>query len=156
MCNFKPMENQDMTLEELNRLCRNTFVDHLGIRFTEFDGQQIAGIIEIKSVHLQPQGVVHGGLYISFAETLAGAGSALLLEGTNKIALGNTINSQHISPVRSGKITGVGKLIYQGITKHIWDVEIRDDSGKLISVSRVTNSIKELSQINDQGRESDD
>jgi hypothetical protein len=26
--------------------------------------------------------------------------------------------------------------------KHIWDVEIKDEEGKIISISRVTNSVK--------------
>lgn len=134
-----------MTIEELNQYCQNSFVEHLGIRFTEYDDDSIVGIIDIAALHLQPAGVVHGGVYITLAETLAGAGSSLLLD-QDHIALGSTINSQHIASVKNGKITGIATIIYKGTFKHIWDVKITDDLGKLISISRVTNSIKELTK----------
>lgn len=133
-----------MTIEELNQICIDSFVDHLGIQFTRFDQTSLTGHIDLKPHHLQPQGVVHGGVYIAFAETIAGAGSAMLIEDQQKVALGNTVTSHHIAPARSGRIIATGSLVHEGITKHIWDVEIKDDSGKLISLSRVINSIKDL------------
>lgn len=131
-----------MTLQEINRICQNNFSDHLGISITAFTGETITGILEITPIHQQPQGFVHGGVYLSLAETIAGAGSLLLVHSEGKVALGNSVNSQHLAAVKEGKLTCTGRLIYKGIFKHIWDVEITDDSGKLISVSRVTNSIK--------------
>ena len=133
-----------MTIEELNNFCINSFVDHLGIFFTDFQGNRISGEVEIGSQHLQPLGVVHGGVYLSIAETLAGAGSALIIEKQGKIAYGSTVTSQHIASVTSGKLLATGDLIHEGIFKHIWDIKITDGSGKLISISRVTNSIKVL------------
>lgn len=140
-----------MTLEKLNEYCEGSFVEFLGIKFTAFDSESITAIIEIGDDHHQPAGIVHGGVYISLAETLAGAGSSLLLEGESKVALGTTVNSQHIASVAKGRLTGVARIIHQGIFKHIWDVKISDEFGKLISICRVTNSIKELSQTKDQG-----
>ncbi len=138
-----------MTIEELNTICRNSFVDHLGICFTEFTGEQVKAYIDITAFHLQPQGVVHGGVYISMAETLAGAGSMLILDTENKAALGTTINSQHLASMKEGRITATGTLIHKSTFKHIWDIKISDGSGKLISISRVTNSIKDLNHSND-------
>jgi len=135
-----------MTIDELNDICKNSFVDHIGIRFTQFDSERITGEIELKSHHMQPGGVVHGGVYLSIAETVAGAGSQLMVMDEGKAAYGVTVNSQHIAPVTDGKITATGKLIHKGIFKHTWDIEITDGSGKLISISRVTNSIKPIDQ----------
>lgn len=136
-------------IEELNRICKNSFVDHLEIQFTEYDGKRIVATIEVSNYHLQPKGVVHGGVYISMAETIAGAGSSLLVESEGKIALGTTVNSQHIASKKEGKIIATGELIHKGTFKHIWDIKITDESGKLISISRVTNSIKDLNHTKD-------
>ena len=141
-----------MTIEELNKICRSSFVDHLGIRFVSFDGKSIAGKIELGALHLQPVGVVHGGVYIPLAETLAGAGSMLLVESEGKLAFGTSVNSQHIASVSKGVIHAVGEIIHKGSFKHIWDVKISDENGKLISISRVTNSIKENNYSEDQNR----
>jgi len=137
---------EKLNTEILNEVCRKSFVEHLGIRFTSFDGKTLEGEIHISSYHLQPVGVVHGGVYLSFAETLAGGGSALILSDENKAAFGNTVSSQHLAPVKDGLIIGKATIRHQGIFKHIWDIEITDASGKLISLSRVTNSIKILDQ----------
>lgn len=145
-----------MTIEELNNACKNSFIDHIGIRFTQFEGATITGEIELSDFHLQPGGVIHGGVYISIAETIAGAGSTLLVMDEGKTALGTTINSQHIASVKEGKIVATGKLIHKGTFKHIWDIEITDHSGKLISISRVTNSIKDLEHTTEKRRISDE
>lgn len=140
-----------MTIKELNDYCAGSFVELLGMKFTDVDAERISATIDIRADHFQPAGVVHGGVYVGMAETLAGAGSSLILEGEAKIALGTTVNSQHIASASEGKLTGVATIIHQGIFKHIWDVKISDDIGKLISICRVTNSIKELKKTKDQG-----
>lgn len=139
--------DSDHIVSKLNQLCKNSFVDHLGIQFTNSAENTLEAYIELKPHHFQPKGFVHGGVYMAFAETLAGAGSALIAEAEGKLALGASINSQHIAPAKGGMILGKATLTYQGITKHVWDVEISDENGKLISLSRVNNSIKEFSQI---------
>ena len=133
-----------MILEELNKRCENSFVEYLGIRFTEYDGCKIGAEIEIQDHHKQPVGVVHGGVYLSFAETIAGAGSAVMVEKSGKTAFGTVVNGQHLASVRGGIIRARAELSYKGEFKHIWDVKISDADGKLISLCRVTNSIKEL------------
>ena len=133
-----------MTIEELNNRCKGTFLEHLGIRFISFrDGVMTAELV-IDDRHLLPQGYVHGGVYLSMAESVAGAGSLLMVHEEGKTALGSTVNSQHIAAAREGKLFCTGRLIHKAIYKHIWDMEIKDDSGKLISINRVSNSIKEI------------
>jgi acyl-coenzyme A thioesterase PaaI-like protein len=56
--------------------------------------------------------------------------------------LGSSVNSQHLAPARKGTLTAKATLLVKADFKHIWDVKIKDDTGKLISISRVTNSIK--------------
>jgi acyl-coenzyme A thioesterase PaaI-like protein len=38
------------------------------------------------------------------------------------------------------------RIVAKADFKHVWDVEIKDDQGKLISISRVTNSVKPKNQ----------
>jgi len=60
--------------------------------------------------------------------------------------LGSSVNSQHIAPAREGKLMARASLVVKADFKHVWDVTIKDDSGKLISISRVTNSVKPRKQ----------
>ena len=55
---------------------------------------------------------------------------------------GSAVNGQHLTPARNGTLFALARLTVKTDFKHVWDVEIKDDAGKLISISRVTNSVK--------------
>jgi len=131
-----------MTIEEMNRACKNTFMELLGIKFTAATESSLEARMPITPELYQPMEVVHGGALISLAESVGSGASFLLVDPELFDVLGSLVNSQHIAPARKGTLCAKAKLVVKADFKHIWDVEIRDDSGKLISISRVTNSIK--------------
>jgi len=131
-----------MTIEEINRACKDTFMELLGIEFTHASESSLEARMPITPALYQPMAVVHGGALISLAESVGSAASFLLVDPENFNVLGSSVNSQHIAPARTGILFAKASLLVKAAYKHIWDVEIRDDAGKLISVSRVTNSIK--------------
>jgi len=131
-----------MTLEEINKSLAGTFMELLNIRFTHWNGERVEAEMPILPSLYQPTGVVHGGALISLAETVGGAGSFLSVDPEEFDVYGSVINSQHLSPAREGMLYASAALVYKGDFKHIWDVEIKDDGGKLISISRVTNSVR--------------
>ena len=131
-----------MTIDEINKACKNTFMDFLGIEFTSATESSLEARMPITPKLYQPMEVVHGGALISLAESVGSAASFLLVDPEKFNVLGSVVNSQHIAPARKGMLYAKAKLLVKGDFKHIWDVEIKDDSGKLISISRVTNSIK--------------
>ena len=131
-----------MTIEELNRICRGTYMDLLNIEFTAFSDSFVEADMKITPALCQPMGVVHGGALISLAESAGSAGSMLQVDPEKFNVFGSVVNSQHLSPARKGTLHARATIVSKGDFKHIWDVEIRDDQGQLISISRVTNSIK--------------
>ena len=131
-----------MTIEQINRACKDTFMELLGIEFTKASETSLEAIMPITPALYQPMEVVHGGALISLAESVGSAASFLLVDPEHFNVLGSSVNSQHISPARKGTLVAKATLLMKAQFKHIWDVEIKDDAGKLISISRVTNSIK--------------
>lgn len=131
-----------MTIDEINAASKNTFMDFLGIEFTDASESSLEARMPITPKLYQPMEVVHGGALISLAESVGSAASFLLVDPEHFNVLGSVVNSQHIAPARKGTLYAKASLLVKADFKHIWDVEIRDDSGKLISISRVTNSIK--------------
>ena len=53
------------------------------------------------------------------------------------------VTGDHLATADKGYVFGEAKLIREGRTTHIWDVEIKDEEDNLISICRVTNIIKE-------------
>jgi 1,4-dihydroxy-2-naphthoyl-CoA hydrolase len=131
-----------MTIEEINRICKGTLMDLLNIEFTGYTDSSVEAVMKITSDLFQPTGTVHGGALISLAESVGSAGSFLLVDPEKYQVFGSVINSQHLNPAREGTLHARAKLVAKADFKHIWDVEIKDDQGKLISISRVTNSVK--------------
>lgn len=131
-----------MTIQEINKICRGTFIEYLNIEFTACSESHIEAVMKISPNHYQPAGFVHGGALISLAETVGSAGSFLLVDPAKFNVFGSVVNSQHLNPAKQGSLHARAVIVVKADFKHVWDVEIKDDDGKLISISRVTNSVK--------------
>jgi len=135
-----------MTLKDINEHCKGTLIDLLNIEFTGYSDTTVEACMKITPDLYQPMGLVHGGALISLAETVGSAGSFLAVDPDRFNVLGSVVNSQHLASAREGTLYAVARMVVKGDFKHVWDVEIKDDEGKLISISRVTNSIKPKKQ----------
>lgn len=132
-----------MNIEQINQVCKNTFISHLEIEFVDFGDNYITAKMPVNSKKIQPMGVLHGGASLALAETVAGAGSVLLVDETKFNIFGLQVTGNHLATVTGGTLTAKGEIVHKGQSTHVWDVKITSDEGKLISVSRVTNIIKE-------------
>ncbi|HPE77273.1 MAG TPA: PaaI family thioesterase [Draconibacterium sp.] len=130
-------------IDQLNDFCANSMIGVLGIVFTHFKINSIHATMPVNNKTCQPNGILHGGASLAFAESLAGAGSYLLIDREKYNAFGMQVSGNHISSVDKGELIGDAQLIHKGKTTHIWEVKISDDNNKLISVVRVTNIITE-------------
>lgn len=97
----------------------------------------------VNSNTLQPLGYLHGGASLALAETVGSAGSLFSIDTNKYIAFGMNVSGNHVSSIREGLLTATATIIHRGKTSHVWDVEIKNEEGKLISVVRVTNAIVE-------------
>jgi 1,4-dihydroxy-2-naphthoyl-CoA hydrolase len=132
-----------MTIQEINDFCKNSLIEHLDIRFTEVgEGLLVAQMPVHPSTH-QPMGYLHGGASLALAETVGSAGSVLITDLGRYNVFGTQVSGNHVATARDGYVVATGRLVHKGRTMHIWDIEIRDHNGKLISMARVTNAIVE-------------
>jgi uncharacterized protein (TIGR00369 family) len=135
-----------MTINDINESIKGTFMEKLHMKFTAFSEGRMEAEMPVTPDIMQPVGVVHGGALISLAESVGGAGSFLSVDPERFSIYGAVVNSQHLSPATGGVLYAVGRLVVKADFKHVWDVEIKDGEGKLISISRVTNSVKPRNQ----------
>ncbi len=130
-----------LTAQQLNSISQNTLMETLQINYLEVQqGKIIASMPVQTSVH-QPMGYLHGGASAALAESVASAGSFVMFEpGTVKV-LGTEINCSHISSVKDGQVFAEAVIIHEGSSTHVWEIKIRDEKDRLISVCRMTNRI---------------
>ncbi len=128
-------------IEELNKFCAHSLIGEMGIVFTEIKSDSIQATMPVNSKTCQPNGWLHGGASLAFAESLAGAGSYLLVDRDRFNVFGLQVSGNHISSTNNGTIFGDAHLLHKGKTTHVWEVKMSDNNQKLISVVRVTNII---------------
>ncbi len=132
-----------MTIEEINNFCQNTLISNLEITFTEIGTSHLVAQMPVSPKTCQPMGILHGGASLALAETVASAGSFLLADPTKFDVYGLQVTGNHIATASKGMVTAKAEIIHKGQTTHVWNVNISDDDGKLISTARVTNIVKE-------------
>jgi 1,4-dihydroxy-2-naphthoyl-CoA hydrolase len=102
-----------------------------------------AGRLPVRPGVCQPMGIVHGGVYAAIGETLASMGTARGVRPEGRVPLGMSNNTSFLRPVSEGTVHGVGVAIHRGRTTWVWDVEMRDDHGRLCAISRVTVAVRD-------------
>jgi uncharacterized protein (TIGR00369 family) len=92
----------------------------------------------------QPMGIVHGGVYAAIAESLASRGTADGVLELGKVPLGMSNNTSFLRPVREGSVVHAeARAFHRGRTTWLWDVEMRNEAGKLCATSRVTIAVRD-------------
>ncbi|RYZ75296.1 MAG: hotdog fold thioesterase [Proteobacteria bacterium] len=126
------------TLEALQEICKNTLCDHLGMKFTEIGDDFLEATMPVDARTHQPAGLLHGGASVALAESLGSIGAALCLKTDAKMPVGIEINANHLKGVQSGVVTGRATPIRLGQNLHVWNIDIRNEKGDLVCVSRLT------------------
>jgi uncharacterized protein (TIGR00369 family) len=112
----------------------------LDIEIVEMSDEKVVATMPVTPKHHQPFGVLHGGVSVVLAESVASVG-AYLAAPDGFVAMGIEINANHIRAVREGTVTAVATPVHRGRSTQVWQVEITGENDKLICVSRCTLAI---------------
>lgn len=112
----------------------------LGVEIEEMTPTRVVAHVEIGARHLQPYGIVHGGVWASIVETVASHGASTAAhERTGAHAVVGTSNAtDFLRPHRGGRVEARGTPVFVGRTQQLWTVEItRISDGKLVARGQV-------------------
>ena len=134
----------DFQLEALNATGQNTMVEHIGIEFTEYGDDYLTARMPVDERTVQPFRILHGGASAALAETVGSVASTLCLDdhGT-ATAVGIELNISHLRSATQGFVYATVRPIRLGRRLHVWNIDIRDEAERLISVSRLTMAVVE-------------
>lgn len=113
----------------------------LGIELVTVGPDLVVATMAVTPGHLQPQGILHGGASVALAETVASVGANAALAEPGQRVVGLEINANHLRAVRGGTVTATATPVHKGRSTQLWAVEIRDDAGRLVCVSRCTLAV---------------
>ncbi|MDW3191407.1 MAG: hotdog fold thioesterase [Cytophagales bacterium] len=132
---------EDLSIEALNDIGKNTMFDAIGIRILEVGKDYIKGSMPVNERTKQPMGLLHGGASVAFAETLGSIASTLVIDISKKAPVGLEINANHIKSAREGLVYGICRPLHVGSRTHVWEIKITNEQDQLVCVSRLTCSI---------------
>jgi uncharacterized protein (TIGR00369 family) len=112
----------------------------LDIELVEIGPERVTATMPVTPNHHQPFGVLHGGVSVVLAETVASVG-AYLAAPDGYTAVGMEVNANHVRSVRTGRLSAVATPLHTGSTTHVWEIKIRHEGEKLVCVSRCTLAI---------------
>ena len=115
----------------------------LGIEILELSGTRVVATMPVDDRTRQPYGILHGGASIALAETVASFGATASIDRDRYLAVGQEINGNHVRPKTSGVVRATGVPIHVGRTTQVWSIEIADEEGRLVCISRCTMAIVE-------------
>ena len=132
-----------MNVDKLNKLIHEkpNLSTALGMEFisTSEDDTCMARM-KVDERNRQPFGFLSGGASLALAENVAGVGSSSLCPGC--ACVGIEVSGSHVKAVVEGDtVTALARLQHKGSTLHVWQVDITDTAGELISTVRVTNYV---------------
>lgn len=134
------MEIGKTTIDQLNALNKGTMMEWMQLEYLEAGEGYLKARIPVKQ-NLQPMKILHGGASLALAETVAGLGSALIVDMEKFDVKGAQVSANHIGSATKGFAIAEGKLIHKGKNTHIWNIEITDENGRPLSTCRITNFI---------------
>lgn len=114
-----------------------TVLEVLGIQLEVTSKDRVVATMPVDGRHHQPAGILHGGVSVVLAETVASIG-AHLNAGEGRTAVGLEINANHIRPKREGLLRAVATPVHIGNRTSVWEVRITDEREKLVCTSRCT------------------
>ena len=132
-----------MDVENINQIINSkpNLSTALGMEFISTpEGDTCMARMKVDERNRQPFGFLSGGASLALAENVAGVGSSALCPDC--ACVGIEVSGSHVKAVAEGDtVTAFARLLHQGTTLHVWNVDIKDTAGDLISNVRVTNYV---------------
>lgn len=108
----------------------------LGFVFDEAGPDRVVAHWRIGPEHLQPYGIVHGGVHCAAVEATASVGAALWF-GERGGVVGVANHTDFLRAVRSGVLRAVATPIHRGRSQQLWLVEVSDEQDRQVARGQV-------------------
>src|SRR5687768_5420955 len=112
------------------------WIQALGLELAQVAADSVVAHWDIDARHLQPQGIVHGGVYASVVETCCSVG-AMAAAPPGKMVVGIENHTSFLRSAREGRLSARAAPLHAGRRAQLWECNISDAAGRLIATGRV-------------------
>lgn len=120
-----------------DRIASSPFHNWFGLRLTQIGGGTAEVTVDLSKDHHNMQGIVHGGVISTLADTAMGlAVRSMLKPGLTHRTAHLSVN--YLAKVEGGLLTGRGRALHTGSKMGYGEADIVDGSGRLVARANAT------------------
>ena len=128
-------------LEQMQRMLQPLLPGLMGVQLTELAPDRVVATLEVRPDLCTAGGILHGGAYMAFADTLGAVGTVINLPpGKRTTTTDSSTKFIGGAPVHS-IVTGESVALHRGRTTQVWQTTIRTAEGKLCAVVTQTQLV---------------
>ena len=109
----------------------------MGLRFIRATGEEVVAELEIGPAHLQPYGIVHGGVHSGIIETVTSTGAALAALPRGQSVVGLENHTSFLHAMREGKLLVTARPLMRGWRTQVWEATVAGPDGRTVATGRV-------------------
>lgn len=126
---------------ELRERLKGGFPDLLGVRLIEVTPDRVLAELTVRPELCTVGGVLHGGAFMAFADTLGAVGTvANLPAGTRTTTIESKTNFMGAAKAGS-RVSGESTPVHRGKTTMVWQTRITSEGGKLLALVTQTQMV---------------
>jgi len=126
---------------EIQERLKGVFPDLLGVRLMEVARERVLAELAVRPELCTVGGVLHGGAFMAFADTLGAVGTvANLPAGARTTTIESKTN--FMGAARAGsRVMGESTPVHRGKTTMVWQTRITSEDGKLLALVTQTQMV---------------
>lgn len=128
-------------LAAIQKLIEPLFPGLMGTRLVELAPERVVAEMEVRPDLCTAGGILHGGAYMAFADTLGAVGTVVNLAAGKRTTTTDS-STKFMAGARVGTtVTGESIALHRGRTTMVWQTSIRNAEGKLCAVVTQTQLV---------------
>jgi len=125
----------------MQKLLDTIFPGLMGVRLTELEPERVVAQMEVRPDLCTAGGILHGGAYMAFADTLGAVGTIVNLPEGKRTTTTDS-STKFIASARVGTtVTGTSVALHRGRTTQVWQTSVTNADGKLCAVVTQTQLV---------------
>jgi len=130
-----------MTADQLQTLLEPLFPGLMGVRLLEVAPERVVAELEVRPDLCTSGGILHGGAYMAFADTLGAVGTVVNL-GAGQRTTTTDSSTKFVAGAKVGtRVRGESIALHRGRTTHVWQTSVTNADGRLCAVVTQTQLI---------------
>ena len=115
----------------------------MGVRLLDLAADRVVAEMSVRADLCTSGGILHGGAYMAFADTLGAVGTVLNLPAGKRTTTTDSSTKFMAGARVNTTITGESVALHRGRTTMVWQTSIRNADGKLCAVVTQTQLVLE-------------